>query len=441
MKNKIEKFLIENKLAVQGKIIAVGYSGGYDSTALLDILNELSKEYNFKIIACHLNHNWRGEESLKEKQNCENYCKIYNIEFYTETLSKKEKHTETRARELRYDFFERVINKLNADALLTAHTKSDTAETLIYRLIKGTGIKGLQGISPKINKIYRPMLNISRNEIEQYCHKHNLKPNIDSSNLNNKYARNYIRNKILPLFKEINPQYENALNSLSMLAYEEEQIVKEYIGKLNIYEDNKVKTNIFKELSEVMQKRIIYEIFVEHNFEYTQERIENILKFIKENINSKSGKKTSISDNQWLFVNHKYIMLIKKIQKNNSEIKIGKEGTYKFGNYEFNIRKCNKMPSEFPKDSENKAYIELKDINFTLRTRKNGDIIQPLGTQNTTKLKKYLINKSIPQHEKDNIILLCKDNEIMWVSGYGISEKIKVVNKCTHVLTLKKIGD
>ena len=373
--------------------------------------------------------------------NCKNYCKNNKIEFYTETLSKDEKHTETRARELRYEFFNRVIDKYNADALLTAHTKSDTAETLIYRLIKGTGIKGLQGISPKLNKIYRPMLDISRDEIEKYCKNNNLEPNRDSSNTNNKYARNYIRNKILPLFNEINPQYESALNSLSLLAFEEEQIIKEYIGSLNVYDNDKIKTDVFKHLSKYLQKRIIYEIFVKYDFEYTQERVENILDFIYKNINSKSGKKTSINSDNWLFVSSKNIEIIGKINKNKTEINVKKEGKYKFGKYEFAISKYDKMPTKFPKDSDFKAYVELKEINFTLRTRKNGDIIQPFGSNNQTKLKKYLINKNIPQHEKDSIILLCKDNEILWVSGYGISEKVKVVNKCTHVLTLKYIGD
>ena len=144
MKNKIEQFLKSYNLTHKGAVIAVGFSGGYDSMALLDVLHKLSLLYDFKTLAAHLNHNWRGEESLMEMENCKDFCIKNGIDFYSETLDKNEKHTETRARELRYEFFNRVINKYNADALLTAHTKSDTAETLIYRLIKGTGINGLK---------------------------------------------------------------------------------------------------------------------------------------------------------------------------------------------------------------------------------------------------------------------------------------------------------
>ncbi len=440
MNNKIENFINQYNLSAKDKIIAVGFSGGFDSISLLHIVNELSKKYGFNVIACHLNHNWRGEESLAEAKSCEDFCNKNNIKFYTETLDEHEKHTETRARELRYEFFNRVIEKFKADALFTAHTKSDTAETLIYRITKGTGIKGLQGIAPKLGKIYRPMLDISRKEVEEYCKTHKLNANFDSSNNNNNYARNFIRNKVLPLLNKINPQVEKSLNSLSILAFEEEQIIKEYINSLNIYDGDKIKTENFKNLSKNVQKRIIYEIYVKYDFEYTQEKIENTLNFINENINSKSGKKFSITNGYWLFVSKKYIYTIQNTTKNLTSVKINSEGKYKFGKYEFSIEQCNKPPENFPKDEEFKAFVEINEpIDFTLRTRLDGDRITPLGQNSLIKFKKYLINKNIPQHKKDSIILLCKDSEILWASGLGINNKIKVVNNCTHVLTLKNI--
>lgn len=439
MKNKIEKFLEDYNLNSNDNTLIVAFSGGPDSMSLLHCLNEIAKTHHFTIVAAHLNHNWRGEESLNEANFCKNFCLLNEIEFYTETLDKNEKQTETRARELRYDFFERVIQKYNAKALFTAHTKSDIAETILYRLIKGTGIKGLQGISPKLNKIYRPLLEISRQEIEAYCKKYNLSTTTDSSNLDNKYSRNYIRNEVLPLFEKINPKYEKALFTLSNLAYENEQIIEEYISSLNIYQENKILTPIFKELTCTLQKRIIYDLFVNYDFEYTQDKIENTLKFIKENINSKSGKITSITNNEFIFVNQKFIEVIKKNNKILDEIQILKEGHYTLNKYKFSIEKCNDDVTNFPKDDEFIACIELTEpINFVLRTRKNGDKITPLGQTHATKLKKYFINKNIPQHEKDSIILLCKDAEVLWASGLGINDKIKVVNKCTHVLTLKK---
>ena len=441
MINKIDKFLNEYNLTEKNNTLLVGFSGGFDSMCLLDILYKLSKKHGFKLVALHLNHNWRKEESTNEALNCKNFCEEKNITFYTETLNENEKHTETVARALRYDFFNRAIEKFNATALFTAHTKSDIVETLIYRLIKGTGIKGLQGIAPKLGKIYRPMLDISRNDIENYCKNNNLKPNFDSSNNNNNYSRNYIRNKIIKLFPKINKNYENSIYSLSNLAFENEQLIHEYIKNLNIYKENIILTEIFKNQTKTLQKRLIYEIFVQYDIEYTQERILNSLKFISENLSSKSGKKCSLNSKYWLFVSNKEIKVITSTEKITDCIKINKEGSYKIGDFEFTIKKCNEDITKYPSDKDFKAYIELsKPIDFELRTRQNGDKIRPLGSNGDMKFKKYLISKNIPQHEKDSIILLCKDTEILWASGLGLSDKIKVVNKCTHVLTLKKIG-
>ena len=279
----------------------------------------------------------------------------------------------------------------------------------------------------------------TRSEIEEYCKQNGLNPNFDSSNNNNNYARNFIRNEVLPKFKQINSNYEDALNSLSILAFEEEQIIKEYIKSLDLYENDKILSQKFKNLSTQMQKRIVYEIYVKHDFEYTQERILNTLKFINENITSKSGKKCSINATHWLFVNEKHIEVLTNQIKNTNVLKITSEGTYKFGDYEFSIKKNQEKFQKFPNDSDFKAYIELKEpINFELRTRRDGDRITPLGSKGEMKLKKYLISKNIPQHEKDKIILLCKEGKILWVSGYGLCEDLKVVNSCTHVLTLKK---
>ncbi len=439
MKNKIEKFLKEYDLLDENRTLIVGFSGGFDSISLLNILKELSNSHTFRLIACHLNHNWRAEESKQEAKNCENFCKKNGIEFYVETLDATEKHTETRARELRYQFFNRVIEKFSADGLLTAHTKSDTAETLIYRLIKGTGIHGLKGISPKLGKIYRPMLDISRKEVENYCQQNNLKPNNDSSNADNKYSRNFIRNKILPLFSKINNEYEEAVNSLSKLAIEDEEIVCEYLKKLNIINENKIATNIFKKQSYAVQKRTIYDYFAKNNIEYSEEKIVNALKFVNENITSKSGKKHSLNSTQWLFVNIEIIEIITKSDKNEDIIEISKCGEYEFGSYIFSIQECTTLPEKFPQDKEMCSFVDLTDIkNLTIRTRRNGDIIQPLGSKSTTKLKKYLMNKNIAQHLKDSLILLCTNNEVLWVGGIGLSEKIKVVKNCTHVITLKK---
>lgn len=410
-----------NKYNLSGTFI-VAFSGGYDSMCLLDILNKSA----YDIVAVHLNHNWRGQESLNEAQNCYNFTQKNNIKFYTETLDNSVEKTETAARSARYDFFNRCAKKYNSNVVFTAHNFDDNAETVLYRIIKGTGTIGLQGIAEHRGIFYRPLLTTKREEIEKYCHKNKLTVNVDTSNYNTNFKRNFIRHKILPLMREINPKVADALNTLSEIAAEENTLIQNYLPK-NILEAEGLE-----------QKRIIYKILVENNIDYDKKKIDNIQKFIEENKNSKSGKKYSLTSDLWLFVNNKKVEIIKKKEKKHYEIQITDTGNYNFDGYKFSIEPVSEFPAVYPKDSEFKAYIEIKNINFTLRYRKNGDKILPLGSSGSQKLKKYLNEKKIPAHEKDDIVLLCNKNEILWAAGLGISDRIKVVNKPTHVLTLKK---
>ena len=139
VKNIIQKYI---NISCESTFI-VGFSGGWDSMCLLDIMNKLSKEYGFLLVAAHLNHNWRGKESEEEKERCLAFCEENDITFISDTLPEGTKASEAIARELRYDFFKRTAQEFEADAILTAHTKSDNAETILYRIIKGTGLNGL----------------------------------------------------------------------------------------------------------------------------------------------------------------------------------------------------------------------------------------------------------------------------------------------------------
>lgn len=399
VKNFIEKYNLSGPFLV-------AFSGGYDSMCLLDVLCKLG----YDVAAIHLNHNWRGKESLDEAKKCEEFAKLRGIKFYSEILPDFVEKTETAARTARYDFFKRCAEKFNSNVVLTAHNFDDNAETVLYRIIKGTGIAGLQGILENRDIFYRPLLTTTRQEIEAYCRDNGLNPNVDSSNFNTKYMRNFIRYKILPIMKEINPKVVNALNSLSDIAKS---------GDKNDY---------------------IINLLRDYDIEYDREKVENIRNFIEENQNSKSGKTFSLANDLWLFVNNENLKVISKKEKNSLEIKINSEGEYNFEDYIFSIKPYAQKITSYPPDSDFKAFINIKEIDFTLRHRKPGDRIQPLGMLGSQKLKKYLNEKKILQYKKDEIILLCKDNEVLWAAGVGLNDKIKVLQNPTHVITLRRGG-
>ena len=436
---KIELFLQKYKLNNPNEIYIVAFSGGFDSICLLNSLKKITQN---RIIALHINHNWRGEESDNEETNCRNFCQNNKIEFYCEKLSKDIPHTETAAREARYKIFETYAKKFNSKIIFTAHNKNDNAETLIYRICKGTGISGLQGIAENRGIYYRPLLEISRDEIENYCKDNNLCPNDDSSNKNTKYKRNFIRTNILPLMKEINPNILDTIETLSTVAKEETQIVEEYLSIITkkITKDKKIKTQEFLKQSDEVQKRLIYNLFINNNLDYDRTKILNILQFIKENSDSKSGKTCSITTNLWIFTSSKFIELINKDKLELPYFKITKEGIFENNGYIFELQKYTNEISEYPKETENFAYVNLENfkIDFEIRQRQDGDIITPFGMRGSQKLKKFLNSKKIPNHEKDNLLFLTQGKEILWAINLGISDKIKVTTKPTHIMKIYK---
>ena len=226
MINRIVEFLKEYNL--QDKTVIVGFSGGFDSMCLLDILSkvkDLPEFFDFEIIAAHFNHNWRGEESLKEQEICRLFAASRGIEFYTKTAPSTLRKTENDARIARYEFFEEAYEEYDADAVFTAHNKDDNAETVLYRIIKGTGVIGLRGISEKRKYFYRPLLRTYRSEILEYCKENNLTPNEDSSNNNTVYQRNYLRHDVFPFLEKINPEVKDALNILAENATSDNKII------------------------------------------------------------------------------------------------------------------------------------------------------------------------------------------------------------------------
>ena len=452
IEEKVTEFL--KKYDLQDKTLIVGFSGGYDSMCLLNILSNLKKNVEFEymnIIAAHFNHNWRGEESLKEQEVCRLFASSRGIQFYTKFASGEVKKTENDAREARYEFFDDAKDFYDADAILTAHNRDDNAETVLYRIIKGTGIYGLKGISEKRDYFYRPLLQVSREEILNYCSYQNLTPNNDSSNHDIKYFRNLIRLNILPVLEKINPSVKEALTTLSEVAINEDSIITEYLTgiKNSVICDDCIDTTKYIPLSEAAKKRLIYDYIRSFNLDYDYKRISDLYNFIDQNLTKRNGSTTSLTASQWLYVDDKIIEVIprKKEQDASAVIRnfeeiIHGEGTYTVNDRTFSIEKyTGKENFLFPPASSNFAYVDLSNVKFPLRlrTRREGDIINPFGMQGSMKLKKYLNAKGVTRHRRDEVVVLANGEEILWVAGVGLSNKIGVTKTPTHIIKLSRL--
>lgn len=449
---KLRDYLQKYTLISNNNILLVAFSGGLDSLCLLHSLQSLPKELLFTLKAIHINHQWRDEESNTDEKFVKEYCKSINIELFTEKLDPNLPKTELVAREKRYELFNTIANKNNIPALLTAHTKSDQVETILYRIIKGTGQNGLIGI-PEIRQqnngptIYRPLLECTRAEIEQYAKENNLKGRTDSSNFDNKYLRNSIRNQLLPNLKQYNTQIEEALLRLSTISEQNEKALTYLLKDTynNIFENKQtIITNQFIDLPAFIKPQIIMKLLSNNNITYEFKMIELLLNHIENTVLTHAGKKYPLIKNFSLHVNNKYIKIVSSktptlIDRSTRVIipgvtKLnGTDITLKITEYKEKTEKIT-----FPDSKSYKALVDLSQItsDIYLRTRKPGDIINPIGMKGHMKLKKYLINEHIPQEEKDSIPVISTDNEILWLAGFCLSNKIKVNNVPTHVFEI-----
>lgn len=444
MLNKIADFL--RKYELQDKTIIVGFSGGYDSMCLLDILAKLKENEEFweiNVIAAHFNHNWRGEEALREQEVCRLFAASRGMEFYTRTAQAGLKKSENEARIARYEFFEEAMEEYDADAVFTAHNKDDNAETVLYRVIKGTGLVGLKGISEKRNCFYRPLLKTTRVEIVNYCETNNLNPNNDSSNTDINYKRNYLRLNIIPALEKINPSVKESLNTLAEVSNSENEIIEEYLSTLrnDVIKDDKIISQAYRALSAQVKKRFIHEYIQKFDLDYDFKKINEIYEFIEANLSRKNGNTLSLATAKWLYVDEKIIETIphhavkEKIEV--PEIIINKEGEYSIGNRTLILKKYEeKEIFIFPDAAASFVYADLSKIKMplTVRTRRDGDIINPFGMRGTMKLKKYLNSKGVNKHKRDEILLLTNNDEVLWVVGVGLSDKIGVTSVPTHVI-------
>ena len=319
LEEKFLKTVKENNLINAGDKIVVGVSGGPDSIALLYCLNKFKKMLKYEIICAHINHLIR-KDSTEDEEFVENECKKMQIPFYKKRenileLSKElKKGTEETGRLVRYKFFDEILGKNRANKIAIAHNKNDNAETMLLNLIRGTGLKGLEGIQEiEYDKYIRPFINISRQEIEDYCKKNNLKPRIDSTNKENIYNRNIIRNEILPLIRKINPNIEEALSRTSKIIKEENSFIEE------------TTKNTFNSLSSISVGEISFELKEFNKLPNTIKQ--NLVLYTLEKLvgSTRNIEKTNVDDIIKLAkqnVGNKYIEINKKIKISTKNKKI-----------------------------------------------------------------------------------------------------------------------
>ena len=302
----------ENNLINEGDKIVIGVSGGSDSITLLYLLNKYKEKFKIKLYVCHINHKIR-EDSTIDEQYVENMCEKMNVPFYkkrvqVEQIAKENKMgTEEAGRIIRYEFFREIAKKENANKIAIAHNMNDNAETMLLNLIRGTGLLGLEGITPKENNIIRPLINSKKTDINNFCKENNIEYKIDSTNKQNIYRRNIIRNEVIPKLEEINPNIVETLSRTSKIIKQNNTFIKETTKseykKITHIISNEEKTHIeinlkeFNLLSENIKQNLILKAIEEiqgNTKNVEKSNIDEVIQIAKRNV---GGKYTIINKN------------------------------------------------------------------------------------------------------------------------------------------------
>ena len=460
MYKKVLSYIKNNNLIEPGDKILVALSGGPDSICLLNILFELKDKLEIDIGAAHLNHLLRGEDAFKDEDYVINICKDMNIPCFVKRVdinkySKEQKlSSEMAGRKARYDFFDEIVMENGFNKIATAHNANDQAETILFRLMRGTGLEGLAGIKvSRENKVIRPILCLSRTEVEEYIEAKELSPRIDKSNFEKIYNRNKIRLDILPYMKEnFNKDIIQTLNRMAVLLQKDNEFLEELA--FNSYEKYCIKDKdyfiikkeAFKE-NEVIVTRILRRAISEYsktNYDFEMKHIYEIYHLAK----NTSGKIVDLPNKIYAENIYGDIYIKYKDKKckgiDKEEVLVFNKydiinNLVEFGEFKFKFTVINSYDNTDIiglKQNNLIKYFDFDKINNTIsiRNRRDGDKIIPLGMHGNKKIKDIFIDMKIPKNDRETIPLLCFDEKVSWITGIKISEEYKITNKSKNIL-------
>lgn len=448
MFGKVRDSIQRYRLFRKGEKVIVGFSGGIDSVCLLTILHHL-KELELDLWGVYVNHGLRPLENQKENDLLLQYGEKYQIHTkqieinIPQRLKDKPQSLQLLARNERYRVLEEFRQEISADKIALAHHHDDQAETILYRVIRGTGIDGLAGI-PIIRDgiIVRPLLEVSRAEIREYVSENQLNWVEDSSNQKLIYRRNKIRHNLIPLIEaEYNPRFKNALLRLGKIADEQHDLIEELIGETakNLITGKNEKLGIklaeFYELHPYLQYSLLKQVLTRIKPDYHLESVQ--LLGLRDKINEEKNQFKPIHIYRGIKVYYEENLLCFTEAKNEidkttqlTEYPLNTPGVTHLSEISVTVEtRETKPPFDWKNVSPNEVFVDVSTLNLPLRIRfwSPGDFFRPLGGPGVQKLQDFFTNLKIPRHHRKNIpLMVTSDNRIIWVVGHRLSEDFKI---------------
>jgi tRNA(Ile)-lysidine synthase len=414
------RFIGKHNLCSRTQPVFVAVSGGIDSMVLL----HLFKSSGYNVTAVHVNFGLRGEESDEDEVFIQRSCMQWEVGFIAKRVLTKDYATDKglsiqmAARELRYEWFKELTEDTPGSVLATAHHVNDSGETMIMNLVRGTGIDGLTGIPIRNNNIIRPLAFASRDEIKQYATSNDIAWREDRSNSDDHYQRNFIRHRVMPLLKEINPSLEETLlKNFSRLGGERE-LMEMSVARLkeNFFLDQGSQIHVPKKALDgfVNKAGILLRLIEEFGFNLSH--AESIVAAM----DGQPGK-MFFSDTHALNVDREDLII----------------SSLQIPGIDFETYETNDL--SFSNDPE-VAYLDADKVEHPLEMRRwrEGDSFQPLGMRGTKKVSDYLIDTKLSLLDKQKVMVITSKDQIVWLVGHRIDDRFKITSGTKRVLIIKK---
>lgn len=424
-----------DKSFIKNKVVGVAVSGGSDSMALLSCLLSVKDLYSFSVVVVNVEHGIRGESSLKDTEFVVDYCAQKNVKccvYKVNALKHAKEHklsTEESARVLRYECFFDAIKSGKCDVIATAHHSKDNFESVLFNLFRGTGLKGLTGISDMDGKIIRPLLSVSKTEIEKYIEEYNIPFVTDDTNFDQSYSRNFIRSSVIPVIESRFKGAEKNVYNFSKIAKLEDEFLDSVASGYVKTLDNSVKISGDIPSALIFRATIIALKALGIKKDWESAHLKRVYDLFSKNV----GKTEDLLSNVIAVKERDGITLTKKTPRDCSEIDFS-ISTFNAFNKTLNIEKVDKVY-----DLKSGLYGDLDKIpeGAKIRLRKDGDIFRNCNSK-TKNLSDFLVDKKVPLLVKDTTPVLAIGSEVLVIFGLAVSDKIKVSDKTKNIIKFTK---
>jgi len=462
LEQRVLGFIQEHQLVSDGEKLVVAVSGGADSVCLIHILANLQEELKLKLHIAHLNHQLRGAESDTDAEYVAELSRKLGVPATIEKRDVKGYQARERlsleeaAREVRYGFLAQVARAIGAERGAAGHTRDDQIETILMHLIRGSGTRGLRGLQPATLwqsgvdslTIIRPLLEISHQETENYCHQHHLTPRLDASNLSLSPLRNRIRQQLLPLLESYNPAIAEALLRTGRIAGDDIDFLDEQVTRLweEVARQEKKSLSLDKKGFDRLPsplKRYLLRASVERllgsakdvEMRHIEEMLSLTAKPAGKRLSLPGGLTFSVEYNRYLLTSD--LAALSPLPPLKGEFKLKIPGETLLPGWCVEAAIVGR--GDITEKDDFTAYLDLAKSGdrLVVRPRRRGDRFQPLGLAQPKKLGEFMIDAKIPNTWRGQIPIVCSEEQILWVVGWRLDERVKVSQETKQVLRLR----